>query len=49
MSKVQRLTAYHGVHPSGWKWRAPYSLREGEDIVWSAWRHAAAGNAAGED
>ncbi|WYM31492.1 hypothetical protein VL73_10 [Erwinia phage VL73] len=36
-SKVQRLSR-EGVHPSGWKRTARIS---GDDIVWSAWGHAA--------
>lgn len=41
--KVQRLSR-KGVHSSEWKRVAPAM---GDDIVWSAWGHAAARNGAG--
>jgi len=46
VGKVQRLTVYHGVHPSGWKWEA--SLKKDEDIVWSLMKVRAAVNSAGQ-
>jgi hypothetical protein len=42
MENVQRLSAYHAVGLSDPKWETPYLIYEGEDIVWSIWRHIAA-------
>jgi hypothetical protein len=44
MENVQRLTLWKGVGSSDPKWET--SSIEDEDIVWSIWRHIAAGNAA---